>query len=130
MMIERKIMLDSVISTEYRNNDIRNLDLKYYRYREKRKGEDYLQVTPATMASSHTKWITPIFWALDVRTHEQMLELANLIHQMVVFDPLLFNTDDQKFRVWQALDSRLEPTTLQQARSKREYFARLALDGI
>lgn len=49
---------------------------------------------------------------MDVRTTEQMLELANLLHQMIAFDPLVYNLEKQKLLFWQALDSRREPSEL------------------
>ena len=67
---------------------------------------------------------------MDVRKPEQMIELANLFHKMVVFDPLIYHLDEQKLLFWQALDSRLEPNKLQEERSKREFFGRRAFDCI
>ena len=42
---------------------------------------------------------------MDVRTAEQMQEIAHVFHQIINFDPLVYDVENQDFVYWYSLDS-------------------------
>lgn len=56
--------------------------------------------------NSQDAWIWQTFWSLDVETSQQMQELSQLFHQMVMFDPLIYHIQKQNFFFYSAYDSR------------------------
>ena len=81
-------------------------------------------------SNGKNEWIWSTFFCLDVSSGHQMLELAQIFHQMVIFDPLIYHVEKQKFRFWSAFDARLPEREIQAQRAKRTFIGRLAIDCV